>query len=86
MKSNIDHNLLESIRKLEWRTGGKSGRNPMFRGFCRFEYVSFRESPIRRSLFGLDAAGGDGELQSGGGFGILGGYTREERDRDGRDH
>ena len=29
---------------------------------------------------------GDGELQSGGGFGILGGYTREERDRDGRDH
>lgn len=41
---------------------------------------------MRCSLFGLDAAGGDGELQSGGGFGILGGYTREERDRDGRDH
>lgn len=41
---------------------------------------------MRCSLFGIDAAGGDGELQSGGGFGILWGYTREERDRDGRDH
>lgn len=85
--ASIIWRMIADIGGNERRTGGKNGRNPLFQGFCRFINMFLLGGRLRAAHFsGSMPWAGDGELQSGGGFGILGGYTREERGRDGRDH